>query len=105
MSAILGVVQPLAGVSTCCDIAVQVLDIDLAGGIHRLTWGTFLVHTEFEFSISMYHAVWGRVVDSVVLETKSVAIFSGESITFAWNDRWLVEDIRIQYDLQLLTRL
>ncbi len=80
MSAVFGVVQPLAAVGTCCNVAVQVLHVDLVGGVHGLSGGALVVKTYFEFSISLDHAVWSRVVDSIIAEAKSITVFIGKSI-------------------------
>lgn len=80
---VLSIIEPLALVGACSQITICVTDIDLCRRIDVLASGAFLVATELEFSISLDHAVWCSIVDIVVAEAESVAVFSRENVAFA----------------------
>lgn len=77
------VVEPLALVCARRQVAVRVADVDLVRGVDCLSGGALFVGAELELAVSLDHAVRGGVVDVVVVEAESVAVFRREDVAFA----------------------
>lgn len=77
------VVEPLALICARRQVAVRVADVDLVRGVDGLSGGALFVGAELELAVSLDHAVRGGVVDVVVVEAESVAVFRREDVAFA----------------------
>lgn len=76
-------VEPLAVVTTCFDLTMNVLDVDCIGGVDREAGLAFLVFAQLELAEALRDAVGGGVVFVVAVAAEEVAVGGKEGVAFA----------------------
>lgn len=83
MSSVLSIIEPLALVSPGSQVAIGVADVYQRRWVDVLAGGALVITAELELSVSLNHALWCSVVNIVIAEAESIAVFRIEHVAFA----------------------
>lgn len=84
MSSIFGVVEPLFSTFASIGFAMDVLDAKCVSRVDVNDRGTVFIGAELEFAKLLCTILVGCCVEACAVVSKSIAVFEGESIAFAY---------------------